>query len=250
MGITGTDVAKETADMVLTDDNYVSIVSAVEQGRVIYANIRKFVFYLLSSNLAEIAVIFLAILFGLPSPLTPLQLLWLNLVTDGAPALALGLEPGDPDTMDQPPRPPSEPIINRLMRIHISVQTVAKTATTLYAYWVGLQLFPEAPQYAETMAFATLTFAELTRAFTSRSERYPLLRIGFFSNPAMIYAVASSLVLSLMIIYVPFMQPVFDTAPLGWESWRIVLPLIFVPPVAHELTKWVIAKREQQPATS
>lgn len=242
MGITGTDVAKETADMVLTDDNYVSIVSAVEQGRVIYSNIRKFVFYLLSSNLAEIAVIFLAILMGLPSPLTPLQLLWLNLVTDGAPALALGVESGDPDIMEQPPRPRTESIINRLMGIHISVQTVAKTASTLYAYWVGLQLYPEAPQMAETMAFATLTFAELTRAFTSRSERYPLFRIGLFSNMMMVYAVASSFILSMAVIYVPFLQPVFDTAPLGWPEWRIVLPLLFVPPVAHELTKVVLTR--------
>jgi Ca2+-transporting ATPase len=242
MGITGTDVAKETADMVLTDDNYVSIVAAVEQGRVIYSNIRKFVFYLLSSNLAEIAVIFLAILMGLPSPLTPLQLLWLNLVTDGAPALALGVESGDPDIMEQPPRPQSEPIINRLMGIHITVQTVAKTAVTLFAYRVGLELHPDSPQMAETMAFVTLTFAELTRAFTSRSERYTLFRIGLFSNMTMVYAVASSFVLSMAIIYVPFMQPVFDTAPLGWAEWRIVLPLLFVPPLAHEVTKVVLAR--------
>ena len=114
MGITGTDVAKETADMVLTDDNYKSIVSAIEQGRIIYSNIRKFVFYLLSCNLAEIAIIFLAILFKLPSPLNPIQLLWLNLVTDGAPALALGTEKGDPDIMNQPPRPTDEPIINQI----------------------------------------------------------------------------------------------------------------------------------------
>ncbi len=125
MGITGTDVAKETADMVLTDDNYASIVAAVEQGRIIYANIRKFVFYLLSCNLGEIAMIFMATLAGLPSPLTAIQLLWLNLVTDGAPALALGMEKGDPDTMDQPPRPPAEPVINRSMLLGIVLQTLA-----------------------------------------------------------------------------------------------------------------------------
>jgi len=113
MGITGTDVAKETADMVLTDDNYASIVSAVEQGRIIYSNIRKFVYFLLSCNIAEIATIFLATMIGWKSPLSALQLLWLNLITDGAPALALGLEKGDPDLMDQPPRNPSEPILNR-----------------------------------------------------------------------------------------------------------------------------------------
>ncbi len=142
MGITGTDVAKETADMVLTDDNFASIVAAVEQGRIIYANIRKFVFYLLSCNLAEIAVIFVAILAGLPSPLTPIQLLWLNLITDGAPALALGMEKGDPDTMQRPPRPPQEPVINRPMRVRIGIQTIAIAAVTLAAYLLGIAMFP------------------------------------------------------------------------------------------------------------
>ncbi|MCP4515071.1 MAG: HAD-IC family P-type ATPase, partial [Delftia sp.] len=115
MGITGTDVSKETADMVLTDDNYVSIVSAVEQGRIIYSNIRKFVYYLLSCNLAEIMIIFIATLLNWATPLTAIQLLWLNLLTDGAPALALGLEKGDPDVMQRPPRPAKEAIINREM---------------------------------------------------------------------------------------------------------------------------------------
>ena len=119
MGITGTDVAKETADMVLTDDNYASIVAAVEQGRIIYSNIRKFVFFLLSSNVAEIMIIFLATLAGLPAPLTAIQLLWLNLITDGAPALALAMEKGDPDIMEQKPRAKSEPIVNRSMGVGI-----------------------------------------------------------------------------------------------------------------------------------
>ena len=134
MGITGTDVSKETADMVLTDDNYVSIVSAVEQGRIIYSNIRKFVFYLLSCNVAEIAIIFIATLAGWPTPLTAIQLLWLNLLTDGAPALALGMEKGDPDIMEQKPRPKHEPIINRLMMIRIAVMTVALTSVVLAAF--------------------------------------------------------------------------------------------------------------------
>ncbi|MEW6567808.1 MAG: cation-translocating P-type ATPase [Chloroflexota bacterium] len=243
MGITGTDVAKETADMVLTDDNYVSIVSAVEQGRIIYSNIRKFVFYLLSCNLAEIVVIFVAALAGLPSPLTAIQLLWLNLITDGAPALALGVEKGDPDIMDQPPRPPTEPIINRPMRLGIAVQTVAISAVTLIAYFVGLRAHPAAPQYAETMSFVTLSFSELLRAFTARSERYPLLKIGLFSNRAMLYAVLASLLLLLSVVYLPFLQPVFDTVPLGPAQWELVLPLLAVPAVVAELTKWLVRRR-------
>ena len=149
MGVGGTEVAKEAADMVLTDDNYASIVSAVEQGRVIYSNIRKFVYYLLSCNLAEIAIIFFAALLGYPVPLTAIQLLWLNLITDGAPALALGVEKGDPDIMQQAPRHPKEPIINKRMAIGIVVQTVAITSVTLAAYFIGLNYYPE---YAKTMA--------------------------------------------------------------------------------------------------
>jgi len=237
MGITGTDVAKETADMVLTDDNYVSIVAAIEQGRVIYSNIRKFVYYLLSCNLAEIAIIFLATLAGMPSPLTAIQLLWLNLITDGAPALALGVEKGDPDIMERPPRPPEEPIINKSMWLGIIVQTVAITAVTLGAYAIGLHAHPEAPEYAETMAFATLSFSELLRAFTARSERYPLHKIGFFSNKLMNWAFVTSAVLLLAVIYIPGVNTVFNTVPLGWTQWRLMLPLLFVPALAAEATK-------------
>jgi Ca2+-transporting ATPase len=242
MGITGTDVAKESADMVLTDDNYASIVSAVEQGRVIYSNIRKFVYYLLSCNLAEIATIFLATLTTGASPLTPLQLLWLNLITDGAPALALATEEGDPDIMDHPPRPPSEPIINPLMRVGLVVQTVAITAVTLGAYFLGLELFPGEPLVATTMAFVTLSFSELLRAFTARSERYPIIRIGILNNRLMNIAVLTSLSLLLAVVYIPFLQPVFKTVPLTWEQWRYVLPLLVVPAIAAELTKLVMSR--------
>jgi Ca2+-transporting ATPase len=249
MGITGTDVAKETADMVLTDDNYSSIVSAIEQGRIIYANIRKFVYYLLSCNMAEIATIFLAIAAKLPSPLNPIQLLWLNLVTDGAPALALGMEKGDPDIMDQPPRPADEPIINKAMRLGIIVQTVAITAVTLGAYLLGLKLWPETHnginETAATMAFITLSFSELLRAFTARSERYPILKIGVFNNKNMNWAVIISSALLLAVLYVPFLQPVFSTIPLGWEHWRYLLPLLFVPALAAEITKWFMSRKRE-----
>jgi len=237
MGITGTDVAKESADMVLTDDNYASIISAVEQGRVIYSNIRKFVYYLLSCNVAEIATIFLGIMFTQGSPLTVIQLLWLNLITDGAPALALGTEKGDPDIMDQPPRPPSEPIINRFMTAGIAIQTVAITFVTLTAYMIGLQLFSADPWMPGTMAFVTISSSELIRAFTARSERYPLIKIGPFSNRLMNYAVLTSLSLLLVVVYVPFLQPIFNTTALGWEQWQYILPLVFLPAVAAESSK-------------
>lgn len=238
MGITGTDVSKETADMVLTDDNYVSIVSAVEQGRVIYSNIRKFVYFLLSCNLAEIAVIFFATLAGAPSPLTPIQLLWLNLLTDGAPALALGVEKGDPDIMDHPPRPVREPIINRDMRIGMLIQTIIITLVTLGAFALGRHLAPDDNwQLARTMAFVTLSSSELVRAYTTRSELYSLLKIGIFSNRYMQMAVSTSLALLLLVIYVPFLQDVFDTVALNAVEWVYLLPLILLPSVAAEVTK-------------
>jgi Ca2+-transporting ATPase len=271
MGITGTDVAKESSDMVLTDDNYASIVSAVEQGRIIYANIRKFVFFLLSSNVAEIMIIFLATLAGLPSPLTVIQLLWLNLLTDGAPALALAKEAGDPDTMRRPPRPPSEPIVNRSMRLGIYIQTITQTGATLAAFATGLtwhlrsaNLMPAGVNPlaylihfdwrgisvadAETMAFVTLSLCELFRAYTVRSERASLLRLGVFSNRVMQYAVGLSLGLLLLVIYVPFLQPVFNTVPLDAREWAVILGLAAVPAISEEITKAYLRWRDRRSA--
>ncbi len=243
MGITGTDVTKETADMVLTDDNYVSIVGAVEQGRIIYSNIRKFVFYLLSCNVAEVAIILIAALAGYPPPLTAIQLLWLNLLTDGAPALALGLEQGDPDIMEQPPRPPREPIINRIMVIRIAIMTVVLTAVVLIAFLIGLN--EHGKDLAETMAFATLALAELPIAFTSRSERYPLFKLGFFTNKWMPRAIALSVVLTLAVIYVPFLNKPFNTVPLTLQQWEVIIPLILLPAIVAEISKYFVRRSEQ-----
>jgi len=237
MGITGTDVTKEVADMVLTDDNYASIVSAIEQGRIIYSNIRKFVYFLLSANIAEILTIFLATLAGYLPPLTPIQLLWVNLLTDGAPALALGMEKGDPDIMDQPPRPPKEPVINRPMLRGIVLISLSLTAVVLAAFLIGMKWGNGDLTLARTMAFVALALSELPLAYTIRSERYPLLRLGVFTNPYMQYAVGASVVLLLGVVYLPFLQPVFDTVPLGWREWRVLLPLIFLPAVVSEVNK-------------
>jgi len=246
--------------MVLTDDNYASIVSAVEQGRIIYSNIRKFVYYLISCNMAEIMIIFLPTVFGRwlfgfagtrasLSPLAPIQLLWLNLATDGAPALALGTEKGDPDIMQQQPRPPREPIINKFMQLGVVIQTIAITATTLVAYGIGLG--HSDPRFAETMAFVTLSMSELVRAFTARSERYPLLKIGIFTNKWMNVAVLVSIVLVLMVVYVPFLNDIFDTLPLGLAEWELIVPLFLVPSLAAEGVKYFInwqAKRAEKRA--
>jgi len=248
MGITGTDVAKETADMVLTDDNYASIVSAIEEGRIIYSNIRKFVFYLISCNVGEILIIFLSMLAGLPIPLTPIMLLWLNLVTDGAPALALGLEKGDPDTMKRPPRPTKEPVINQEMLIGVIVQAIVMTAAVLAAFVYGLNRYPDNLADAQTVAFATLIVSELLRAYTARSERYSLFSIGVLGNKWMQYAVGSSLALLLAVIYVPFLQPFFSTIPLTLEDWLVMTPLFLVSSVAAEITKAVLRRRAERRA--
>ncbi|HEX2698092.1 MAG TPA: cation-translocating P-type ATPase [Anaerolineales bacterium] len=268
MGITGTDVAKETADMVLTDDNYASIVAAVEQGRVIYSNIRKFVFFLLSSNVAEIMIIFLATLAGLPAPLTAIQLLWLNLITDGAPALALAMEKGDPDIMSQKPRAKNEPIINRTMQLGIAVQTVAQTGAVLFAFALGLLWHLEAGaaipfganpfayllqhdwrgvdvQTAETMAFVTLSLCELFRAYTVRSERASLFQIGVFSNKWMQYAVGASITLLLLVCAVPFLQTIFNTHFLSIREWSVVLGLSLIPAISEEITKFFLRRNER-----
>jgi P-type Ca2+ transporter type 2C len=265
MGITGTDVAKQTADMVLTDDNYVSIVSAVEQGRIIYANIRKFVFFLISSNMAEIMIIFLATLAGLPMPLTVIQLLWLNLLTDGAPALALAMEKGDPDIMERPPRPKSESIINRSMSLGIVIQTIAQTTCVLIAFLLGLYWHLDAGavipagtnpltyllqhnwrgvdvQTAETMAFITLSLCELFRAYTVRSERASIFKIGVFSNKYMQMAVGLSIFLLVLVVSVPFLQPIFNTHFPSGTEWLVVVGLALIPAIAEELTKLYLRK--------
>jgi len=239
MGITGTDVSKETADIVLTDDNYASIVAAIEQGRIIYSNIRKFVYYLLSCNMAEIAILFLAMVLNWPLPLAAIQLLVLNLITDGAPALALSMEKGDPDIMELPPRPVGEPIINRDMIIGIAVQTAAITVAVLTAFQLGLGV---SETHARTMAFATLAISELFRAYTSRSERYSLFAIGPLSNKWMQWAVLLSLVILLAIIYVPALDPVFETTLLTVSDWLEMLPLILLPSVAAEVNKWFLRR--------
>jgi Ca2+-transporting ATPase len=237
MGVTGTDVAKQTADMVLTDDNFASIVSAVEQGRIIYSNIRKFVYFLLACNVGEILIIFTAMLLGMPIPLRPVQLLWLNLVSDGAPALALGLEKGDPDIMKHAPRSPTEPIINRDMAIGIGVVGLVDAAAILGVFYLALQRYPDQLIAAQTIAFVTLCCSELIRAFTARSEYHSVFSIGVFSNRWMVWAVGVSFLLVLMVVYVPFLRPFFDTVALTVDDWLFMLPFFFASPLAMELLK-------------
>ncbi|HZJ99988.1 MAG TPA: calcium-translocating P-type ATPase, SERCA-type [Tissierellaceae bacterium] len=245
MGITGTDVAKNTADLILTDDNFSSIVAAVEEGRIIYSNIKKFVFFLLSCNVGEIILVFVAILMNLPVPLLPIQLLWLNLVTDSFPALALGVEEGDPDIMDINPRDPSKPILDKTMIIGIIVQSIAVGGASLLAYRWGLMHYPDSIEKARTITFTTLITAELLRAYSSRSQRYTLFKIGFFTNKTMVWATLASFTLMLAVLYIPPLHGIFHTFSLGLTDWRIVLQFAFIPLIIGELAKFAFRNKAE-----
>lgn len=237
MGITGTDVAKDTANMILVDDNFATIVNAVEEGRIIFSNIRKFVSFLLSCNIAEVLIVFLSILFGLPSPLTPIQLLWLNLVTDAFPALALGVEPGEKDIMERQPRDPKESIISGDLKNSLIVQSLAITFSVLMSYIIGLKLiFPGNIEGAHTMVFATLITSELLRAFSVRSTKYTLKELGIGSNKQLIKANILSFALLLIVMYVGPLRFLFELELITWQ-WIIILILAFIPLILGEVHK-------------
>jgi len=235
MGVTGTDVSKEAADMVLADDNFATIVAAVQEGRRIYDNIRRFVRYLLTTNAGEIWVMFLATLVALPVPLLPVQILWINLVTDGLPAVALGLEPVERDAMRRPPRSPTESIFARGLWQH--------------ALWVGLLMAvvclvllvgARAMGWPwQTMVFTTLALLQLGHALAVRSERESFFSLGVWSNPLLLAAVAGTFAVQLLIVYLPALQGLFDTEPLAPVQLAVVLAASTVAFIAVEIEKWV-----------
>lgn len=243
MGITGTDVSKNTAEVILTDDNFATIVHAVEEGRVIYNNIKNFVSFLLSCNIGEVLIIFIAILIGLPIPLTAIQLLWINLVTDSFPALALGVEEGDDDVMDEPPRDPNEPIVDRDSAVVIGVQAVAITIATLVAYYYGIRVYGEGSQGSHTLAFATLICAELLRAYSARSSDHTLSQIGIFSNKTMVIATLASFGLMLVVLYVPFLADLFGVIRPAARDWLVIIVLGLIPLLLGEIRKVVTRDR-------
>lgn len=239
MGITGTDVAKNTAEVILTDDNFATIVNAVEEGRIIFSNIKKFVFFLLSCNVGEILIVFVSILLGWPIPLLPIQLLWLNLVTDSFPAMALGVEKAEPNIMNHPPRDTKEPILDRSMLGGIVFQAVAITVAALLSYYWAMRTYGTESGliHARSIIFTSLILAELFRAFSSRSQDFTLFKIGFFSNPRMNQAVLASFTLTVIVLYIPFFNDVFNVVPLTLKDWEIVLTFAFIPLVIGELYK-------------
>jgi Ca2+-transporting ATPase len=237
MGITGTDVTKESADMIITDDNFSSIVAAVEEGRVIYSNIRKFVFFLMSCNVGEILIIFLSMILGWEIPLLAIHLLWVNLLTDAFPALALGTEKKEPGLMDVPPRDPNESIINRDMLINIAVQSLVMTAAVLFSFYYGWQKY--GLDMGRTYALVTLISSELLRAYSARSEKLPIWKIGIFSNRNMNLATIVSFGLLLIIMFVPAFREVFNIEMFHWYDWDFVIIAAAMPLVFGELTKLV-----------
>ncbi len=240
MGIKGTEVAKEAADMVITDDNFASIVGAVEQGRIIYANILRFVHYLFSCNLAEILVVFAALVIGWPLPLGALQILWLNMLTDVFPALALALEPSSPDAMKRPPRDPREPLMTPRFVWLIGWQGMLLSGFSLLAFWVGLRWYgTEGPglRHATTLSFMTLALAQVFHALNARSPRRSAFTDGLFTNAWLWAAVAACLVLQLAAVYTPFLQAVLRTTPLSGADWGVVLACSLAPVSIVELVK-------------
>ncbi len=243
MGITGTDVSKEAADMILQDDDFSTIVAAVEEGRRIYGNIRRFVRYLLTTNSAEIWVMVLAPFLGLPLPLIAIQILWINLVTDGAPALSLGVEPAHPRAMKQPPRDPDASILGDGLWQH--------------AIWVGLLMAGivlglQALSYHggaseetwRTIVFTSLAFLQLSHALVVRSERDSILTLGLRSNMVLLTVLVVTAAVQMALIYVPALQPIFETTALGAGDLALVMLVTPVPFIAVEIEKWFRRRRE------
>lgn len=222
MGISGTDVTKEASAMILMDDNFSTIVSAVEEGRTIYDNIRKFIRYLLSCNLGEVLTMFLASLFYLPTPMLPIQILFVNLATDGLPAIALGVDPADKDIMNQQPRDKKEGVFARGLTEKILVRGCLIGICTLLSF-IGGMYYGMSLETCRTMALATLVMSQLFHVFECRSERHSIFEIKLFSNPYLVLAVLSSVIMLLSIIYVPFLRQIFHTTALGINNWLLVL---------------------------
>ena len=243
MGITGTDVSKQSADMVLLDDNFATIVSAVKEGRVIYDNIKKFIKYILTGNVGEILVMLIAPFLGFPLPLLPLQILWINLVTDGAPGIAMGYEKAERNTMRRPPYRPNESVFSRGTGRQILIYGVLVAVLSLVSGFFGRRIF-EANDSWQTMIFTTLTFCQMQLAFSVRSSRDSIFRYGLFSNLPMFFTVLTTVILQFALIYLPFMQSIFSTKPLSWAEVLICVGSSFLILIFAEIEKTFLRKKQ------
>ncbi len=244
MGKRGTDVTKEAADFILADDHFSTIVEAVFQGRGIYDNIRKFIRYLLSSNIGEVLTMFIAVLLGMPLPLLPLQILWINLVTDGLPALALGLDAPSPSLMTMEPRKKNESVFSRGLGLRIVLRGMLIGCSTVFVYLYAIMQW-EDMDVARTMAFTVLVFCQLFYVFDCRSERETVFHLGFFSNLWLIGAVLLSAAMQCLVIFCPPLAALFDTVSLSAEQWCLVL-VISAFPLLISLIRWFFSKNSKK----
>jgi Ca2+-transporting ATPase len=237
MGIAGTDVTKEASDMVLTDDNFASIINAVEEGRGIFDNIQKFVHYLLSCNAGEVLLMFFAAVVGWPVPLHAIQILWINLVTDGLPALALGLERPEPDIMQRPPRPPREPVITLQRGLLILIHGTLIGAAAAFGFWWIYRGDADKLEPARTAAFCITALAQLFFSLGCRSQRYTMPQLGLFTNPYLFWAIAASALLQLGVVTLPFAQSIFEVEASPHGEWPLIILLAATPVTIIELVK-------------
>jgi P-type Ca2+ transporter type 2C len=237
MGITGTDVAKGAADMILTDDNFTTIVKAVEEGRNIFTNIKKSILFLLSCNLGEIVALFVAILFNLDTPLLPIHLLWVNLITDSFPALSLGVDPGDKGVMDNPPRNPKESLFAGRIGWMVIINGILIGGNTLFAFLFSEYLYPESLRHAQTMAFVVLSVSQLFYSLAMRNETKSLFQVGILKNTWLWGSIVFGIALQYAIITIPFTARVFKVYPLTLNDWLLVILISLVPFVINELLK-------------
>ncbi|QAS61470.1 calcium-translocating P-type ATPase, PMCA-type [Clostridium septicum] len=237
MGITGTDVAKGAADMVLTDDNFTTIVKAVEEGRNIFNNIKKSILFLLSCNLGEVVTLFFAILFNWATPLLPIHILWVNLITDSFPALSLGVDPGDESVMDKNPRNPKESLFSGRMGKLLVINGVLIGVTTLFAFKLGENLYPDSLRHAQTMAFVVLSVSQLFFSFAMRNETKSLFQVGIFKNKWLIGSLILGIVLQFLVISIPFVASIFKVYSLTLKDWIMVIGISLIPFVINEIIK-------------
>jgi Ca2+-transporting ATPase len=239
MGMTGTDVAKESADMVVTDDNFASIAAAVEEGRAVFDNIRKTVHFLLSCNFSEVLVMLFSTLIGLPLPLLPIQILWMNLVTDGIPALALAVDPKAPDLMKRRPRRPDARLLDGKRLVAVGVEGLMLSVIALCAFVYSLYGWHQTVEQARTVAFTVMVVVQLVHAFNCRSERLSLFQVGLGTNRTLLWAVLLSLVMQLAVLTVPAAWPIFKVAPLPIENWGLMAAMVLLPLIIVEAVKWI-----------
>ena len=253
MGITGTDVAKGASDMILMDDNFATIVSAIEQGRNIYSNIKKSVIFLLTCNLGEVIAMFVTLMMGLAAPLIATQLLWINLLTDSFPAIALGMDPGNPDVMKEKPRDAKESFFAGGAGLHLILGGMLIGALTIFAFWFGYYEHGYSPfdktapqntlEYARTMAFMVLVMCQLFFSLAVRNHSKSIFQIGIFSNKYLVGAIVLGVILQLAVITVPFMQRAFHLQMLDLRAWLIAISLGLVPLLINEIVKIFIRVR-------